>query len=119
MVYQLIKVGDVLVNKETSFAARSVVVTDYADVGPCVELIASNVSIKTNDTFTSFAIMVAQQIADSLKHRVKVTWGKWGARLEQEENKRIKFSKLCEIAHAIVCHPSWVGLALAADVLDG
>lgn len=88
--------------------------TEYADVGPCIELMATwDDTLKKDEHFTSFAIDVAQAILGEV---VIVTWGKWGARIEADENAALSLADLEDAANRVITHPSWVGLALATHI---
>ena len=96
---------------------RAVVVADYSDIGWCIELsCVFDDTLKKDDALTAYAIRVAQAIVDPLDGAVKVTWGKWRARLELNLNKKVGKGNLLTLAHAICKHPSWIGLTLP-DVL--
>lgn len=89
-------------------------VTDYADVGPCIEMICLfDDRLKKSSTFTDFAVDVAQRI---LGEDIKVTYGKWGARLEISENPGLTKDGLEQCAELVRVHPSWIGLLLATHV---
>lgn len=88
-------------------------VTDYADMGPCLELMAAQGRLKKNENFTKFAVDVAQQI---LGDQWTVTYGKWGARLEADLHLKKSRAQFEAAAEAVRCHPSWIGLSLAAQI---
>lgn len=86
----------------------------YDDCGEVYELSALyDDTLKKNETFINFAVKVAQEIAG---RNAKITWGKWGARIELSENKRRTRQQLESVAYMIERHPSWLALKLATHV---
>lgn len=89
-------------------------VVSYDDVGPCIELMCLwDDSLKKDDDFCNFAILLAQEI---LGGRWDITWGKWGARLEADNNPSMSRGEMEEAAERVRHHPSWLGLAMATHV---
>lgn len=86
-------------------------VRNYDDVPPCIELIALyGDALKKDETFTKYAIILGQQIADCNKLGCKVTWGKWGARLETTKNKKFSEYELERFADIIISNANWKAL---------
>lgn len=89
----------------------------YGDVGEVMELGATyDDTLKKSETFTDFATLVAQRIARETDAIAKITYGKWGARIEYGENPHLDRNGISELARRIIKHPSWTGLALATWV---
>jgi len=87
-------------------------VRDYADVTPCIELLAQySDDLKKDKTFIPYAVMLAKQIAIHHRLKCKVTLGKWGARLETGENPNLTESELERYAQIITNDRCWKHLA--------
>jgi hypothetical protein len=94
-------------------------VRDYADISPCIELSAlADDALKRDKTFTSYAVKLAQEIALRHKLSCKVTWGKWGARLETGENPKLTEKTLEEYATTITNDEHWIGLRKSAEIFS-
>jgi len=93
-------------------------VENYADVSPCIELMALYDDVlKKDDHFCDFAVDVANRIIEDLEIKDCVaTWGKWGARLETEKNEKLSRSDLEMVAIRITEHPSWLALKIVSHV---
>ena len=97
--------------------ARWAWVENYSDVSPCIELIALYDDVlKKDDAFTSYAVRLAQKIADENRIKCKITWGKWGARLETTENKNLTRKRLEKIASIITSNPCWLALEVSTSI---
>lgn len=84
---------------------------NYSDVSPCIELLALYDDVlKKDHIFTCYAIKVARQIAEEYGLKCKVSWGKWGARLETDKNRKLTEAQLEECAKIIISDPSWKAL---------
>lgn len=92
--------------------------SSYDDMGTVMELGAVyDDTLKKDDTFVTYAVMVAQRIAAESDPKAKITWGKWGARIDPLENKHLTTNReIEELAARIYRHPSWTGLALSTWV---
>lgn len=104
--------------------------TGYCDIGICIELMAEfDDAIKKQNEFCNYAVWLAQRIAeekygykDKKDKRgydvpnVKVTWGKWGARLELDKNKPFTWRELEEVAKFIVANRCWESLHLSTRI---
>lgn len=89
----------------------------YDDAGEVMELGATyDDTLKKDDVFTSFAVEVAQRIAAETDANAKITCGKWGARIEPNENEHLDRKGIVALARRIIKHPSWTGLTLATWV---
>jgi hypothetical protein len=93
-------------------------VTDYADISPCIELVAVYDDVlKKENFFINYAVKLANRIIEDLQiQNCKATWGKWGARLETDKNKKLDKEALEDIAYLITKHPSWLGLIISTHV---
>lgn len=91
------------------------VVTNYSDVPPCVELMATfDDNLKKDHSFTNYAVMVAQEI---LGKSARASYGKWGARLcTGADNPGKKLEELMTLAGDVIQHPSWIALYLSTHV---
>lgn len=92
--------------------------TGYSDIPWCIELGALyDDTLKKDDFFCNYAVAVAQKIADQRPgKKVKITWGKWGARIEETPNKKHTREQLKEVANFIVKHPCWMSLMTSTHV---
>lgn len=93
-------------------------VRDYADVSPCIELMALyDDQLKKDEVFGKYAVALANRIIVDLKIKnCKATYGKWGARLETAKNKKLTEEELEYNAIRITEHPSWVALKISTYV---
>lgn len=93
-------------------------VEDYADVSPCFELNATyDDHLKKDNVFCRYAVLVANRVIEDLRiENLKATWGKWGARIETDKNKKYTKSELEDFAYKIVNHPCWQALKLSTNV---
>ena len=83
----------------------------YDDIGKVLELGATyDDALKKNKAFTDYGVLVANRICMELELYCKATYGKWGARLEPNENPALTNDELEEIANKIINHPSWKAL---------
>ena len=91
--------------------------THYDDVGEVYELSAVyDDALKKDETFTNYAVMVANRILMSLGIKAYATYGKWGARLEPVVNPELNREEISEIANKILAHPTWEALKLSTHV---
>jgi len=94
-------------------------VRDYADVSPCIELYGTlDDALKKDKVFISYAIMLAQEIATRHSLSCKVTWGKWGARLETAKNRKLTERALEACAITITNDEHWAGLRKSAEIFS-
>lgn len=93
-------------------------VRDYSDVSPCIELMGLYDDVlKKDDIFGKYAVKLANRIIEDLKLKnCKATYGKWGARLETDKNKKLTEEELEYNAISIVEHPSWIALKISTHV---
>jgi len=85
--------------------------TRYDDMGKVIELSAVYDDVlKKNEFFTDYAVILANRILEDLMIECKATYGKWGARLEPNENPNLSDKNLESIADKIINHRCWKSL---------
>ena len=83
----------------------------YDDIGEVIELNAVyDDSLKKNEWFTDYAILLANRICEDLSLDCVATYGKWGARLEPEKNPHSSRGELERCAEKIINHRCWQSL---------
>jgi hypothetical protein len=85
----------------------------YDDVGHVMELGATyDDALKKNSRFLIYSVKLANRICEDLNLKCKVTWGKWGGRLDQDEPENAIYSQaqIEAIADKIIQHRSWKAL---------
>ena len=83
----------------------------YDDIGRVIELNAVyDDSLKKNEFFTDYAVLLANRICEDLSLCCVATYGKWGARLEPLKNNDLTNKELEYFAQTIISHRSWKSL---------
>ena len=93
-------------------------VRDYSDVSECIELMALYDDVLKKDVvFGRYAVLLANRIIEDLGiEKCKATYGKWGARLETDKNKKLTQEQLERAAIQITDHPAWLALKITSHV---
>ena len=83
----------------------------YDDIGEVIELMAVYDDVlKKDDAFTGYAIRLANRICEDLMLNCTATYGKWGSRLEPDENPGFTRKELEQCAEKIISHRCWTSL---------
>lgn len=89
----------------------------YDDIGEVYEISAVyDDTLKKDDEFINYAVMLANRILEDLDIPALATWGKWGARLELAVNSHLTRQRIEAIAERIKRQPSWDALRLSTWV---
>lgn len=84
---------------------------NYDDVGSVLELGATyDDALKKNGRFLTYSVTLANRICQDLNLKARVTWGKWGGRLDPEFNQMLTHQELEDAAKQITGHRSWKAL---------
>ena len=83
----------------------------YSDVGEVIELNAVYDDVlKKNMDFINYATKLANRISEDLMLGCVATYGKWGSRLEPNENPHLDRKGLEKCADKIIAHRCWKSL---------